>query len=144
MHSASVTYPIPLSVPNTSDHDEASTHRNTICRPAERNAVPIRVRDRRRRLVDRPDLRCIRGVAVRDVERLTRRAGHDPVRAYAPVAVDDLAGLAGASRHEERGDVVKGAVAWKGGDETSTVRTEVGREDEGGVCRCKKNERRWR
>ncbi len=97
------------------------THRHATRRPPERDAVAVRVRDRRGRLVDRPELRLVVGVAVHDVQRLVRGAGHDALGGDAPVRIDELSGDPSAGRYKERGDVVRGAVAWEGCDEVGVL-----------------------
>ncbi len=138
MHSASDTYHNSHQhkhlQSNPRGRQRRRTHHHTARSPAQSNTVAVRVRDRGRRLVDRPELRRVRGVAVRDVERLVRSAGYDAVRGDAKVPVRDLRGHAGALHGEERGDVRGGAVARKGGDEVRAGRGELGGEDEGGVC----------
>ena len=103
-------------VPWTSLFPAESTYRRAVRGLPERDAVAVRVRDRLRVLVDRPDLRRVRGAVV-DVERLSRRAGDDAVRGDAPVPVHDLAGLPAAVGGVERGAVGGGAVAWGGCDQ---------------------------
>ena len=110
-----------------------STHGNIGPSPPECNAVPVRVRDRLRVRVHRPELlRVVR--AVVDVQRLGRGTGLDAVGGDTPVAESDLARHAGPEGGEERGAVVRGAVARELRAEARLGRGRLEAEDEGGVC----------
>ena len=137
MHAARVICPALVSTTRSPTptqeprREERSAHRHVDPRAAERDAVPVRVRDRHRVRVDRPDLRGVVRARL-DEQRLRRGARHDAARGHAPVAVRDLPRVPRA-RAVERGDVARGAVARQCCDERRAGVATLGCEDERGV-----------